>query len=134
MEPYRYYSDLIAEIEILEYQIEICINERKDWYIGGRLFTKVRLDQALERFDKLSDRIEWLDERLQQKKKHRKHIEHKLSELESLEYKVAYMRIVERRTLEQISEELNFSVDWIKKVSARVTRHLEGTDILNSTV
>lgn len=134
MEPYRYYSDLVAEIEILEYQIEICINERKDWYFDGRLGKSLRLDQAAEKIDKLSERIEWLDERLQQKRKYRKHIEHKLSELESLEYKVAYMRVVERRTLEQIAEELNFSVDWIKKVSARVTRHLEGTDILNSTV
>lgn len=134
MEPYRYYGDLVAEIEILEYQIDICINERKDWNMGGRLFHTVRLDQSLERVDKLSERIEWLHERLTQKKKYRKHIEHKLSALESLEYKVAYMRVVERRTLEEIAEELDYSVDWIKKVSAKVTRHLEGTDILNQTI
>lgn len=134
MEPYRYYADLVAEIDLLEYQIETCLNERKDWNVGGRLFHTVRLDLSLERTDKLSERIEWLAERLDDKKKVRKHIEHKLSELESLEYKVAYMRIVERRTLEQIAEELDYSVDWIKKVSARVTRHLEDTDLLNTTV
>lgn len=120
MEPYRYYGDLITEIELLEYQVEMCINERRDWNVGGRLFNKVRLDQSLERVDKLSERIEWLDARLMEKKKARKHIEHKLSGMDSLEYKVAYMRIVEGKSLKEIAEELEYSIDWIKRISAKV--------------
>ncbi len=130
LESYRYYNDLIREIDILEYQIEVCIAERKQWNFGGRLSPKVPLDIAAEKMDKLSERIEWLTERLDRKKGVKSTLEKRLSELESLEYKVAFMRYIEKKKLEDIAEELDYSTDWIKKVSAKVTRHLQGTDTL----
>lgn len=129
LESYRYYNDLIREIDILEYQMETCLAERENWnFWGGRLSRSVPLDIAAERMDKLAERIEWLTERLERKKGIKAKLEKKLSELESIEYKVAFMRIVEGMTLEEIAEELNYSIGWIKKVSAKVTRNFEGTD------
>lgn len=131
LESYRYYNDLIAEIDILEYQLETCIAERENWnFFGGRFSRGVPLDIAAEKMDKLSERIEWITERLDRKKDIRSNLERRLSELEALDYKVAFMRIVEGKKLYEIAEELDLSEDWIKKVSARVTRHLESTDIL----
>lgn len=124
MEPYRYYCDLVNEIELLEYQLEICIEERRQWNFHGRLGSKIRMDQAAERLDKLAGQIEWLSEQLDQKKKYQKHIEHKLSQFKAIEYKVAYGRIVENKTLEDIAKELGYSLVWIKKVSARVNNIL----------
>ncbi|GAF22375.1 hypothetical protein JCM19047_2120 [Bacillus sp. JCM 19047] len=43
-----------------------------------------------------------------------------LNKLEGLEYKVAYKKWIENKSLIQISHELNFSLDHIKKVSARI--------------
>lgn len=134
LDSYRYYMDLTNEIELLEYQIQESLNERNDWYFTGRLGSKYRLDVASEKLDKLAERIEWLVERLERKKEIKKRIEGKLKELEGIEYKVAYMRVVESKQLEEIAQELNFSVDWIKKVSAKVTRHLEYTDLLQVKV
>ena len=122
MEPYRYYCDLINEIELLEYQLNLCINERQEWGFNGRLGNTVRMDQAAERMDKLSAQIERLTFQLDQKKSYQKHIEHKLSEFKSIEYKVAYGRIVDGLTLEQIAEQLGYSVDWIKRVSAKISK------------
>lgn len=120
MEPYRYYCDLINEIELLEYQLEICFEERRQWDFMGRLGQTVRVDQAAERLDKLAGQIERLSEQIDRKKKYQKHIKHKLSEFKSIDYKVAYGRIVKGQTLEEIAVDLGYSLVWIKKVSARV--------------
>lgn len=132
LEVYRYYSDLVQEIDILEYQVEMCIRERKDWSFYGRLGSKVSMSTASENIDKLSEKIEWLDKQIEHKKKTKMELEGKLSGLGRLESQVAYKRFIEKKSLEHIAEELNYSIDWIKKVSRKVTRHLEGTDLLIS--
>lgn len=132
LEVYRYYNDLIKEIDILEYQIEMCIKERRDWSFSRRLGVKVPMQIAAENIDKLSDKIEWLDDKVKEKRQIKDNLEMKLKSLDRLENQVAYKRFIEKKTLEEIAEELNYSVDWIKKVSSKVTRHLEGTDLLIS--
>lgn len=134
MKPYVYYFDLINEIELLEYQLNICLAERKDWNFYGRLGNKVRMDQAAENLDRLAEQIEFISAALDKKTSYKKHIEHKLSGFKALEYQVAHLRIVEGMTLEQIAVELDYSVDWIKKVSANITRHFKGTDTLHMMV
>lgn len=125
LEPYRYYCDLINEIALLRYQLDVCIRERQDWSFYGRLGGKVRMDQAAERLDKLAGQIEWLSEQLEKKKKYQKHIEHKLSEFKAIEYKVAYGRVVENKTLEEIAEETGYSLSWVKQTSAKINDRLK---------
>lgn len=132
LEVFRYYNDLEQEIDILEYQIEVCAKERADWSFDGRLGSKVSMSNAAENIDKLSDRIGWLDERIEAKKEVKRNLESKLQHLGELESKVAFKRFVEKKNLDSIAEELDYSVDWIKKVSSKVTRHLQGTDLLIS--
>lgn len=120
MLPYRHYRDLLNEIELLEYMLNQHISERLQWDFEGRLGSTVRMDQAAQKMDELAVYIERLSTELDQKEKYRKHIEHKLSEFESIEYQVAYKRFVENKRLEEIAEEMGYSVDWIKKISAKV--------------
>lgn len=133
---YGFYIDLINEIELLEIQVNSAITERQNWHFMNqhRIGKHLPLDEVAIKMDKLAERIEWLSERIEDKKRLRYIIEDKLNDFEGLEYKVAYLRIVENRKLDDIAEELGYSVDWIKKVSAIVTRHLEGTDILTKSV
>ncbi|CEG23138.1 hypothetical protein BN1080_02082 [Planococcus massiliensis] len=136
LDSYRFYEDLIMEIEVLELQIESAIQERENWHFMNkhRIGKHLPLDEVLIRMDTLAERIEWLTERIEDKKKLRRNIQEKLNGFEGLEYKVAYLRIVQGKRLEDIAEELGYSVDWIKKVSATVTKHLESTDIVYKTM
>lgn len=132
LDSYRVYMDLIGEIEVLEIQIESALQERENWHFmnPNRLGRTLPLDEAALRMDKLSERIEWLTERLESKKNLRLRVEEKLNQFEGIEFKVAYLRVVENKSLEEIAEELGYSIDWIKRVSAKVTVHLEYTDTL----
>lgn len=52
----------------------------------------------------------------------KKRIEHTLEQFECLEYKVAFMRDIERMPIAKIASELGYSYDWIAKVSSKVRR------------
>ena len=45
-----------------------------------------------------------------------------MSEFEGVEYRVAYLRDVKGMTLPEVAAELNYSYDWIKRLSARTSR------------
>ncbi|WJY27462.1 hypothetical protein [Sporosarcina trichiuri] len=120
MLPYKHYKDLLHEIELLEILIKQAEAERMEWDFEGRLGSRVRMDIAAQKLDRLAERIEELSEELDQREEHRKHIEHKLGEFQSIEYRVAYKRFVENKRLEVIAEEMGYSLAWIKKVSARI--------------
>lgn len=135
LDSYRVYMDLVGEIEVLEIQIESALQERENWHFmnENRLGRTLPLDEVTLRMDKLSERIEWLSERLESKKNLRIRIEERLNKFEGIEFKVAYLRVVENKNLEEIAEELGYSIDWIKRVSAKVTVHLEYTDTIANT-
>lgn len=122
--PYKHYNDLQNEIDLLEYMLNQHISERKEWDFTGRLGSTVRMDQAAQRMDEITVHIDRLSLELDRKEKYRKHIEHKLQEFEAIEYQVAYKRYVEKKRLEDIAKDMGYSVDWIKKVSARVKKAL----------
>ena len=130
LDSYRVYMDLVGEIEVLEIQVESAIQERENWHFmnPNGIGRHLPLDELTNRMDNLAERIEWLSERLEEKKNLRLRIEERLNRFEGLEFKVAYLRIVENKKLEDIAEELGFSIDWIKRISAKVSVHLEYTD------
>ncbi|WP_108669539.1 hypothetical protein [Peribacillus acanthi] len=132
MNSFQIYNDLLLDIEILQEQIEMADKERMQWYIGGRLFNTVPMDNAIARFDKLSDKIEKMQETLLIKIAARNRIVEQLEQYAGLEYKVFYMRFVQCKSLKEIAEELQYSYDYIKEVSSRIgkTTHHEPTDIL----
>ncbi len=45
-----------------------------------------------------------------------------MKKLEGIDYQVVYLRDIENWKLGEIAMELNFSEDWIKKISARNPR------------
>jgi hypothetical protein len=59
---------------------------------------------------------------LMDKKQAKTNIEKKMDQFSTLEYKVAYKRDIERKPLDVIALELNYSYDWIKKISSRVKK------------
>jgi excinuclease UvrABC helicase subunit UvrB len=135
------YSDLCREIDLLEIEKE---NIEAEWKIYHTLMfvnprggfnggiVSVPLENVAERLDKLKDKHDLVEKLLEVKTKYREKAKFIMGQFEGIEYRVAYMRFVEKERLEDIAEKLDYSLDWIKKVSARVSRHLEGTDILQN--
>lgn len=82
---------------------------------------KVKLDMAegLIRLQKLDSHIHLHNETIKHYKEIIDKIKSNMKQLEGIDYKVVYLRDVEGKTLEEIADELGYSVIWIKKVSAR---------------
>lgn len=119
MNPFQLYNDIKVDIEIIQDQIEANMNERKQWLAGGKLFNTVPLDNAFLRVDKLSEKIEALEEHLAIKKNMKFNLEVKLKQYQGLNYQVAYMKHIEGKKLITIANELGYSYDYIRQVSSR---------------
>jgi len=124
VEIFKCYNDFVKEIDILEYQLETMENERENWWIGGRFFHMVPMDVAAEKFDKLTERIDLYRNLLEMKRKNLKVIEEKMQGFEDIERQVAYKRLVERKTIKKIAEELRYSERHIERISGVVSRKL----------
>lgn len=116
------YHDLCKEIDILE--LRIADLEHEFWWtyramINGNRKPLMRMDLALERMKQICDQVEVYATLLEEKEKIRKKIEQRISELESIDYKVCYLRDVKGMTLPEIAAELGYSYSWIKKISMR---------------
>lgn len=129
------YNDLCVEIEVLKEQIKLTGYEIEYWlgikmndvYFNGiplgaygvhRFGVNTALGQAEEKVNTLNK----LRERLDNLEQYKKNIETLLSKLEKLEYKVAYMRYVEGKSLKEISEELRYNYDYIRQIMQKLKR------------
>lgn len=115
------YHDICAEIDVIEFRIHDLEQEYQFWYKachrGG-----LPLDTCLLRMKEICDQVEIYATMLEQKEKARKEIEDRLHDFEGTDQKVAYMRDIEGKTLQEIADELGYSLIWIKKISARTKR------------
>ena len=105
------------EIEILEDELKNTEREIEQWWVGGRLFATVRLDQAAERVQKLKDKQIVLSEELQHKTISKEKFEERLSQMDGIAYKVFFGRYVEGKLLTEIADDLGYSYQYIKKIS-----------------
>lgn len=87
----------------------------------------VPLDKALEQYDDVVAKIREVSAEQERKKATRSQIDRLLKQFEGLEMRVAYMRDIERKPLQQIADELGYSHDWIKKISSKIRKVKEGT-------
>ena len=120
MNTFQIYGDLVLDIEILKEQIELAKAEQKQWWLGGRLVNTVPLNNAAERVDKLSEKIERMEEELELKIKRTEHLQKQLQQYQGLDYKVFYKRYIEGKTLVQVADELGYSYQYIKEIAVKV--------------
>lgn len=120
MNTFQIYSDLMLDIEVLREQIELARAEQEQWWIGGRLNNTVPLNNAAERVDKLSDKIELMEKELEIKTVRMDKLNQQLQKYKGLEYKIFYKRYIECKTLKDIAEELNYNYDYIRRVAVRL--------------
>lgn len=133
------YTDLCKEIEILEIRRDELSSELK--FIERKMIAGPRtklvasysgmpngsgadtpLPQMWQMVNDIQSVIDDINDILDLKRDAKRRMEKRMSEMSTLEYRVAYMRDVERKPLALIASELNYTHSWIMKVSAKAKR------------
>lgn len=88
-------------------------------------FSPMSLDRLTKRIEILKNRLDLEKATLKKLMEQKEEIESKVNKLEGLKHKVARMRFIEGRLLADIADELGYSIDRIKQVSAEISRELK---------
>lgn len=117
------YYDLCKEIDILETRLNDL--EREYTFLFKRGWTNgckkpiMRMNMIVDRLDVLIEETKKYTQLLEWKYETKREMEQKLSEIEGLDYKVVYMRDIQGKSLIEISVDLGYSYDWIRKISSK---------------
>lgn len=82
------------------------------------------LDIYYNRLVVINDRITAYDDILQDLKEQRDCVQANLAKCKGLDRQVYYMHVVEGKTLQETSEELHYSIDRVKQISANINTML----------
>ncbi len=135
LEVFHNYSDLCVEIEVAKEQIKLTEYELEYWFgirmndresngipLGARGVDRFGVNTALEQaedkirsLNKLRDRLDKLDNT-------RIKIETLLSNFRGLEYRIAYLRYVEGKSLREVADELGYSYDYIRELMSKMKK------------
>lgn len=132
------YHDLLKDIEIYTLMIADLKNEHRKLiramdvtkpgeikatdYSKERVQTStlhIALDQIVDRVNEINTLLISLEDILNNKLITKSIIEQKISEYERLEYKVAYRRDIEGKSLIEIADELGYTYQYIKEISKK---------------
>lgn len=135
------YSELVAEIDMLEARIHDLMTERKFLlksmhasapkgmgavdYSKDRVqsnFVPFTLDRIVDRMNKIDHAIEQLGEQLKAKRETLDKLDGILAQLDGLEYKVAFMRDKLNMRLHEIADKLGYSYAHIKRISSGIRK------------
>ena len=129
MELMKNYSDLLTEIELTKDQLKYTKYEFK-WWSGIDMDTgegiplngigshKHGTETAMIQIDKKQKAVNKLEKRLNDLETYKKHMDDHINSFKGLEYQIAYKKHVEFKTLQEIADDLGYSLVYIKKKSA----------------
>lgn len=131
MELMKNYSDLLTEIECIKLQIKLTKNEYEYWSgikmndpdkDGTPLLTKKhhKTSTQLNQIEKKRKALNKLYDRLEYHEQYKERMDNLMKQFNGLEYKIAYKRYVEYKTLREIADELDYSLSHIEKISGRM--------------
>lgn len=125
------YKSICQEIEYFEVLLmdaEFEYKRNRKILIGGPNTKPIHLpiDRQIEGINNTLTKHSEIEDILKKKREVKKRAEEALGKFEGIEYKVAYKRFVEERTLEEIADELHYSLSGVKKISMRINRVLSG--------
>lgn len=135
------YSELVAEIDMLETRKNDLLTERRFLLksmnstapkgMGAVDYSKDRvqsnfvphtLDRIVERMNKIDVMIEQVDEQLKAKRETLGKLDAILAQMDGLDYKVAFMRDKLNMRLHEIADKLGYSHAHIKRVSSGIRK------------
>lgn len=136
------YSDLLTEIEIVKDQIELTESELEFWYginqdgngipLGGKGSHKYGANTSVIQAKKKQKSLDKLNKRLKGLEYAKVRQDMLLEKFEGLEYKIAYLRIVENKSHKEIAVELNFTEQYIRRKWMESKSNIHATDTLEN--
>ncbi|MED4399796.1 hypothetical protein [Metabacillus fastidiosus] len=115
------YKDICLSVEYYE----VLLSETQiEWQIyRSMMFSSncMGMDKVAENLDRIIEKHNNLEKLLDLNTRLKEQAEKVIASFEGIDYKVAYKRFVEGKTLEKIAEELEYSVQGVKKISSRIT-------------
>lgn len=135
----RSYFDLCKEIEILKIRLNSLADEMKFMHrqmsngprtkltasysgMPGAGMDATPLDRQWATLQRVQDAIDNATDILALKLETKNRMESRMQEFEGLEYRVAFKRDIEGKSLKVIHMELNMSYDYIRELSAKIKR------------
>lgn len=116
MQIMHFYSDILREIDIIKEQLKTINKAIERWYFGGSLSDKYGANTTIFQVDKLVKSRNELYDRLEMLERSKERIEKLMQEFDGLEYKIAYLRIVENMTHKEVADELGYSEQYIRRL------------------
>lgn len=144
MQIMRTYADVLNEIEIIKDQIAFTKKELKYWFgidieeefgipLGGKGSFKYGANTSVIQADKKVKSLWRLEEKLKQLEYAKARWDILIERLEGLDYKIAYKRIVESKTHQQIADELGYSHQYIRDRWSKIRTYTQPTDTIANT-
>ena len=125
IELYRSYNDLCGEIAWLEDQIAFTTKEQEDWWIGGRLFHTVPMENAAARYDKLEEKLVRMRKALRIIRAHKAKVDELILYFDSLEHQIAYLKYCKGKTYQEIADELGYTYQYVRLLHSKMKREYE---------
>jgi hypothetical protein len=128
------YNELCLEIELLKEQIKLNENQLEYWFgikmnkrfdgipFGSYGVHRFGANTGLIQAEKTIFSLNKLNERLEELEQAKNRIEELLKKFERLEYKIAYKRYVEGKTLKEIAAELKISYIYARELMSKIKK------------
>lgn len=120
------YADLLQKIEIIKAQIELLEHDAEFWFGEDEAFpfaskgaNLAGVHGAWMNLDRINAKLNQLNDLLDYYCTVRDDMNERLSKLNGLEYKIAYMRFIEDKNYKEIASELEYSYDHIRRVASK---------------
>ncbi|MGM9923872.1 MAG: hypothetical protein ACI35R_06445 [Bacillus sp. (in: firmicutes)] len=123
------YKSICQEIEFYEILLldaEIEYKRNRKVLIGGPKAkpTHLPMDRQLEGINQTLNKHNEIEHILNKKRELKKRAEQALEKFEGIEYKVAYKKYVEGKSLKETAFELGYAYGYVKNISKRITESL----------
>ncbi|KJS84995.1 MAG: hypothetical protein JM58_09520 [Peptococcaceae bacterium BICA1-8] len=119
------FKDLCTEIEIYKERVK---DLEMEYYAIQRLhkYGKMPFIEYVRKTEEIWNTVAILTQVVKNKERSQQLIEQFIGNLEGLDYKIAHKRLIEGKTLKEISEELNYAYGWIRKKNMNLTKEQRG--------